>query len=351
MPESRSVRSTHVIHTVSCHAEGEVGDVITAGVDPPPGATLWDQRSWIAEDGVLRDFMLNEPRGGVFRHVNLLVPAKHPEAQMGFIIMEPEHTPPMSGSNSICVATVLLDAGILPMTEPVTHLVLEAPGGLVRLRADCRDGKAERIHVENLPAFAGPLDQRLEVEGLGTLTVDIAWGGDSFVVVNPAALELDLVPENAKALARLGTRIADAATRQLGFDHPDLPDWRHISFCLFAGKPEHRADGLRVRSAVSIAPGKLDRSPTGTALSARMALLHARGEMAVGDVLTAVSVLDTEFRGTILGETSVGGLPAIRPEISGRAWITGTHQHMLDPDDPFPRGYRLSDTWPMPGRD
>ena len=134
------MRSRKIVHVVSCHAEGEVGDVIVGGVAPPPGETLWEQRTWIANDQILRNFMLNEPRGGVFRHVNLLVPAINPEAQMGWIIMEPEDTPPMSGSNSICVATVLLDSGIIPMTEPVTKMTLEAPGGLVRVIAECENG-------------------------------------------------------------------------------------------------------------------------------------------------------------------------------------------------------------------
>ena len=174
------MRSIRTIHVISAHAEGEVGDVIVGGVAPPPGETIWEQRRWIAEDGTLRNFVLNEPRGGVFRHVNLLVPPKHPEADAAFIIMEPEDTPPMSGSNSICVSTVLLDSGILPMHEPVTEITLEAPGGLVRVRAECKNGKAERIFVQNLPSFAERLDAKLEVEGLGTLTVDTAYGGDSF---------------------------------------------------------------------------------------------------------------------------------------------------------------------------
>src|SRR5579862_8817717 len=165
------MRTSQVIHVVSCHAEGEVGDVIVGGVAPPPGATLWEQSRFIAHDGRLREFLLNEPRGGVFRHFNLLVPPKDPRAQMGFIIMEPEDTPPMSGSNSICVATVLLDCGILPMTEPETRLVLEAPGGLVEVVAQCRNGKAERITVTNVPSFADRLGARLEVEGIGTLIV------------------------------------------------------------------------------------------------------------------------------------------------------------------------------------
>lgn len=338
------MRSTKTVHVVSAHAEGEVGDVIVGGVLPPPGDTLWEQSRWIARDQGLRNFVLNEPRGGVFRHVNLLVPPKDPLAQMGFIIMEPEDTPPMSGSNSICVATVLLDTGILPMTEPVTEMVLEAPGGLVRVRAECRDGKALRVAVENLPSFAQRLDASLEVEGLGTLTVDTAYGGDSFVAVDAGALGLSLAPDEAHDVARLGVRITAAANGSLGFEHPER-DWRHISFCLFAGPLERTPEGLRARQAVAIRPGKVDRSPTGTALSARMALLHARGEMGDGERLTAVSLIGSTFAGRILGTTTVGGRPAIRPEIAGRAWITGIHQHLLDPADPWPEGYRLSDTW------
>lgn len=339
------MRSTKTVHVISAHAEGEVGDVIVGGVAPPPGETLWEQSRFIARDKTLRHFMLNEPRGGVFRHVNLLVPPKNPAADAAFIIMEPEDTPPMSGSNSICVATVLLDSGILPMVEPVTDITLEAPGGLVKVRAECRNGKAERIFVRNLPSFAERLDAALEVEGLGTLTVDTAYGGDSFVIVDAAAMGFSLVPDEAHDIAKLGVRITNAANAALGFRHPENPDWKHFSFCLFAGPLTRDEHGLRAGAAVSIQPGKVDRSPTGTALSARMAVLHRRGLMKEGERLTAVSLIGSTFTGEILGTTTVGPLPAILPEISGRAWITGTHQHMLDPSDPWPEGYRLSDTW------
>ncbi len=341
------MRSTKVIHVVSCHAEGEVGDVITGGVAPPPGDTLWQQRNHIAKDQTLRNFVLNEPRGGVFRHVNLLVPPKHPDAQMGFIIMEPEDTPPMSGSNSICVSTVLLDSGIIPMVEPVTEMVLEAPGGLVRVRAECRDGKAQSITVQNLPSFAGALAQTLTVPGFGEITVDTAYGGDSFVVVDAQSLGFGLDAAEAGMLAKLGVQITNAANEQLRFHHPENPEWAHFSFCLFAGPLKRAGANLSAKAAVAIQPGKIDRSPTGTAASARMALLHAKGEMAVGETFTAESIIGSTFQGRIAGTTTVGGTPAIIPEITGRAWITGTHQHMLDPDDPWPEGYRLSDTWPV----
>jgi proline racemase len=273
------MRSSKTIHVISCHAEGEVGDVIVGGVTPPPGKTLWEMRDWIARDQTLRNFMLNEPRGGVFRHVNLLVPPKDPRADAAFIIMEPEDTPPMSGSNSICVATVLLDGGLLPMFEPETHLPLEAPGGLGKVRAECQDGKAQRIFVQNLPSFVDQLDAPLQVEGLGKIRVDTAYGGDSFVVVQAQDLGLELTADNAATLARLGVQITNAANAQLGFHHPENPAWDHISFCLFAGPITRDGQTLHAKSAVAIQPGKVDRSPTGTAVSARMALLDLRGEM------------------------------------------------------------------------
>ena len=339
------MRSSKTIHVISAHAEGEVGDVIVGGVQPPPGDTLWAQSRWIAQDNPLRNFVLNEPRGGVFRHVNLLVPPKDPRADAAFIIMEPEDTPPMSGSNSICVATVLLDAGIIPMQEPETRMVLEAPGGLVQVRAECKDGKAERIFVQNLPSFAADLGLTLEVEGIGTLTVDTAYGGDSFVIVDAEALGLKLVEDEAHFLAKMGVKITNAANAQLQFHHPENPDWTHFSFCLFAGPVTRDGTELRAGSAVAVQPGKVDRSPTGTALSARMAVLHAKGEMMLEDRLTIVSVIGSTFVGRIVGETTVGSRAAVIPELSGRGWITGIHQHMLDPTDPWPQGYRLSDTW------
>jgi trans-L-3-hydroxyproline dehydratase len=343
------MRSSKIIHLVSCHAEGEVGDVIVGGVAPPPGDTLWEQSRFISRDGALRAFMLNEPRGGVFRHVNLLAPPKDPRAQMGFIIMEPEDTPPMSGSNSICVATVLLDSGILPMKEPQTHLTLETPGGLISVVADCRDGKAERIHVRNVPSFADKLDATIEVAGVGALKVDTAYGGDSFVIVDAQALGFSIRPDEARDLAEAGVKITAAANEQLGFIHPENAGWRHISFCQFAGPLTLENGALTGANAVVVRPGKIDRSPTGTGCSARMATLHARGLMSVGDRYLARSIIGSEFDCRIEATTTIASRAAITPIVSGRAWITGTHQHLLDPADPWPLGYRLADTWPRYG--
>ena len=342
------MRTSRVIHTVSCHAGGEVGDVIVGGVAVPPGATVLERARHLARDDRLRRFVLNEPRGGVFRHANLLVPPVHPDADAAFVIMEPEDVPPMSGSNAICVATVLLETGIVEMHEPETRLTLEAPGGLVEVRARCRDGKAERVEIRNLPSFADRLDARVEVEGLGTLAVDTAFGGDGFVVVDAAALGLSLGPDEARELAALGVRTVRAANDQLGLSHP-TGLWDHLSFCLFVADARRVGGRFEARHAVAIRPGKIDRSPTGTAVSARMAILAARGEMGPGDAYLARSIIGSEFEGRIAGTVRVGDRDAIVPLVAGTAWLTGTHQHTLDPDDPWPLGYRLSDTWPAGG--
>ncbi len=336
----------NAVEIVHCHAEGEVGDVIIGGVSPPPGETVWEQAQWIAKDQSLRNFVLNEPRGGVFRHVNLLVPAINPKAFMGWIIMEPEDTPPMSGSNSICVATVLLETGMIPMQEPETRFSLEAPGGLVDIQAQCRNGKAENITVKNVPSFVDRLDAHLEVEGIGTLKVDTAYGGDTFVLVDSATAGFDLSPDEARDICVAGIKITVAANEQLAFRHPGNPDISQLSFCQFT-RPVVEEGGQKIgKNTVVIRPGKLDRSPTGTGLSARLAVMHARGEAKVGDTLLARSIIDSEFLGRIEEEVLVGNKPAIRPSISGRAWLTGRSQLTLDTNDPWPEGYRLSDTWP-----
>jgi len=340
------MRSSKAIQIVGCHAEGEVGDVIVGGVEPPPGDTVWEQSRFIARDGTLRNLVLNEPRGGVFRHVNLLVPAKCPEAQMGFIIMEPEDTPPMSGSNAICVATVLLDTGIVAMTEPETRLVLEAPAGLIEVTARCRCGKAEAITLTNVPAFADRLQVPMELPGAGTIVVDTAFGGDSFVMADAKSLGFAVVADEARDLAVVGRKLVAAANEQLGFRHPVLSGWDRISFAFLTGQLEREAGTLTSRNACVINPGKIDRSPTGTGCSALMAVLHAKGLMRSGERFIGRSIIESRFTGRIEAETKLADRPAIIPSITGRAWITGTSTHMVDPDDPWPQGYKIADTWP-----
>ncbi len=246
----------------------------------------------------------------------------------------------------MCVSTVLLETGIIPMQEPVTKLYLEPPGGLIEVTAECRNGKVERVSVRNVPSFADRLDATIEVAGVGSMTVDIAYGGDSFVIADAKALGFGITRDEALDIATMGIKITKAANEQLGFRHPEK-DWGHISFCEIAAPVEMVGGILTGANAVAIQPGKIDRSPCGTGCSARMAVLHAKGQMKVGDRFIGTSILGGRFDCRIDQEVIIGGKKGISPIISGQAWITGTHQHMLDPTDPYPAGYRLSDTWPM----
>lgn len=337
------MHSRRNISVVGCHAGGEIGDVIVGGVLPPAGATVFEQMQNLRRDDHLRRMLICEPRGSVARHVNLIVPATRSDCDAGFIIMEPTEYPPMSGSNTICVVTVLLETGMLPMQEPQTVLRLEAPGGPVVARATCQDGRVLAVEVENVPSFAHRLGVKLEVPGLGRITVDIAYGGMFYAMANAQELGFKLEPGEARALSEVGEKIRQAAREQLGVVHPENPQIRGVSIVQIA--EPFQGVGRVSRNAVVIAPGRLDRSPTGTALSARLAVLHARGQMEVGDAMIQSSVIGSEFEGRIKAAAKVGDLAGVIPAIRGRAWITGLHHYFLDPQDPYPQGFILSDTW------
>jgi proline racemase len=252
----------------------------------------------------------------------------------------------MSGSNTICVVTVLLETGMIPMHEPETTVRLEAPAGIVEVRARCADGRCESVELTNVPCFVERLDAELEVEGLGTIIVDVAFGGMWYAIADAAALGFALVPAEARELSRVGELIRVAAREQLPCAHPENADIAGVSIVQIA--EPWRGVGKTTRNAVVVAPGRLDRSATGTGLSARMAALHARGLLQVGETMTHASVLGTTFDGRVASQTTVGGRTAIVPAIRGSAWITGVTQVLVDPTDPFPEGYLLSDTWPGP---
>ncbi len=338
------MRARRAITVVGCHAAGEVGNVVVGGVLPPTGATVFEQMQALARDDSLRRLLLREPRGSVAVHANLVVPPTRSDCAAGFIIMEPTEYPPMSGSNTMCVATVLLETGMVEMKEPETTLRLEAPAGLVEVTARCRDGKCESVELTNVPCFADRLDAPLEAEGLGSLVVDVAFGGMWYAIADAQALGFELEPSEARDLSVAGELIHAAAREQLPCVHPENPEIAGVSVVQLA-EPWRGTDAV-TRNAVVVSPGRLDRSATGTGLSARMAVLHARGLMRLGDAMTHASVLGTTFEGRIAGETSVGGRPAIVPAIRGSAWITGITQVLVDPGDPFPQGYLLADTWP-----
>jgi trans-L-3-hydroxyproline dehydratase len=338
------MRARRSLTVVGCHAGGEVGNVVVGGVLPPRGDTVFEQMQALRADDSLRRLLLREPRGSVAVHANLIVPATQPGCDAGFIIMEPTEYPAMSGSNTICVATVLLETGMVELREPETHLRLEAPAGVVEVRARCRNGRVESVELTNVPAFAEHLDAPLEVDGMGTVTVDVAFGGMWYAIADAAALGFAIEPHEARELANVGELVRAAAREQLACVHPENPGIAGVSIVQLA--EPWQGVGRVTRNAVVVAPGRLDRSATGTGLSARMAVLHARGAMRVGDAMTHASAIGSTFDGRIVAETAVGGRAAIVPAIRGSAWITGVSELYVDADDPFPEGYLLSDTWP-----
>ncbi|MEM7093087.1 MAG: proline racemase family protein [Actinomycetota bacterium] len=338
------------------HAEGEPGRVIVDGMPELPAGTMLQKMRWLeANRDDIRLRMLREPNGYPALCANAIVPSDHPDADAGFIIMEQAEYPPMSGSNTICVATALLESGLIPIVEPVTELTLEAPAGLIRIRAECRDGKVTKVRFRNVASFALALDVPVEVPTIGIVSVDIAWGGMFYAVADGDALGIDLSAANGMEIARTGELIRQATLEQHPVVHPDDPSITGPTISQLHGAPT--VAGAHRRNAVTVSTGPvdwdrpetwrgaLDRCPCGTGTSAAMALRYARGELAVGDRFVHEGPLGTTFDCRVLDETTIGGQPAIVPEIGGQGWITGRTEYLLDPTDPFPEGYRVGDIW------
>lgn len=340
------MRLTRLVTVVGAHAEGEVGRVITGGVFPPQGRTMFDKMIAMERDSAwVRDMLLFDPRGSVNAAVNLITPPVEPGSDFGMIVMESDYFVPMSGSNLICTVTVALETGVIPMTEPVTRVRVDTPAGPVDVTAECRDGKCRSIAFRNVPSFVMHRDRQVEIAGLGTFRVDVAYGGMIYCIIDARDLGLALSRDEGRDLVALGERIKAAAAAQLPSVHPDNPRIHTINQTLFAG-PLATIDGiLTSKNAVIVSPGRIDRCPCGTGSSARLALLHARAEVAVGEPFRHLSILDTAFDCQVLETATIGGVPAVIPEIRGRAWLTGISTYGIDPEDPFPNGYRLSDTW------
>ncbi|TME83580.1 MAG: hypothetical protein E6I45_03395 [Chloroflexi bacterium] len=350
------MRLSRMIQAVDLHAAGEPGRVIVGGVLDVPGDSMYEKMAWLrANVDDLRLRMLREPRGYPASCCNLILPPTRPEADAGFVIMEQVEYPGMSGTNTICVVTTLLETGMLPMVEPVTELTLEAPAGLIRVRAECTGGKVRAVTFLNVPAFAAHLDAVIEVPTLGTLTVDVAYGGMFYVIADAEPLGFRLTPDEGRDIVRVSEMIKAAAADQLPVTHPEQPGFSGITIAELAGPPHDPAnDG---RNVVTVSTGKLDwdkpstwtgvidRSPCGTGTCARMAVLHARGQLALDEDFRHEGILGTVFTGRLVEETTVGDRPAVVPTLTGRAWITGFASYVVDPEDPYPDGFTVGDIW------
>ncbi|KAL2690096.1 hypothetical protein Neosp_004164 [[Neocosmospora] mangrovei] len=328
MPFKRS------FNTVGVHCGGEVCDVVVGGVRDVPGKTMYEKMMyfWKNEDH-LRNLLLNEPRGCSAMCHNLVLPPCNPEADYGFIIMEHEDYPPMSGANTVATATCLLETGMVPMQEPETVVKLDTPAGLVTVYANCENGKCKSVRFHNVPAFVFALDKEVTVPGLGAVKVDIAYGGMIYVLVDAASVNLKIKNTNGAQLVEVGERIKRAVVEQTKWAHPENSSITSITVLEFTEPLEPYKDGKKAVNTVVVSPGRLDRSPCGTGTCARLAVLHARGELA------------EEFIGKVEGTTKVGDYPAVYPSVTGNAWITSFKQVVLDATDPFPEGFRVGDVW------
>ena len=350
------MRFNSMITAVDAHACGEPGRVITGGVPHVPGATMFEKMQWLHRNyDWLRLLMLREPRGYPALCCNVILPPTHPDADAGFVIMEQTEYPAMSGSNTICVTTVLLETGIIPMVEPVTELILEAPAGLIRVRADCHNGKVTQVTFRNVPAYAAHLDAVIDVPQLGKVTVDVAWGGMYYAIADAAQFGVELTPENGAEVVRISAMIRQAATEQLPVVHPLNPDIRNVSISQLSAPPvnpkAHRRNAVTVASGLldwsrpSTWTGVMDRSPCGTGTCAKMATLHARGLLGLNEDFVHESIIGTLFTGRLIEETRLGPYNAVVPTVGGQGWITGIAQYVLDPTDPFPEGFIVGDIW------
>ncbi|RSL47985.1 hypothetical protein CEP53_009714 [Fusarium sp. AF-6] len=344
------MRTLRYISIVGCHAEGEVGDVIVGGVRDVPGKTMYEKLVHCRDkEDSLRQLILNEPRGRSSMNTNLLLPPTDPRADAGLLIMESTEYAHMSGSNAICTATVLLETGMVPMKEPVTELALDTAAGLVTVKAQCEAGKCKSVSVENVPSFVDTLDLQVDVPGLGVVSVDIAWGGMWYAFVKASDLGLKIESDNGAKLVELGERVKDYVKAKHTPIHPENDGIRGVTVISITEDLKEEEGCKTAMNTVVVSPGRLDRSPCGTGTCARMAVLHARGLLKVGEIFKHRSVIGTEFISHIRGTTQVGDRQAVSPTIQGRAWISSYKQIVLDPTDPFPEGFRVGDQWHVSG--
>lgn len=333
------MRSSRVFHAVDSHTEGMPTRVITGGVGTLPGETMFERRQWFIEhsDG-LRRLLMNEPRGHSAMSGAILQPPTRPDADAGVLFIEVSGCLPMCGHGTIGVATVLVETGIVEVTEPTTTIRLDTPAGLVTADVAVRDGAAESVTIRNVPSFSYQLDASVDVPGHGPIRYDLAYGGNFYAILDLDLLGIPFDRGHKQRILDAGLAIMDAINEQQRPTHPANPA---IDICHHVQFLAPGSDAKHSRHAMAIHPGWFDRSPCGTGTSARMAQLHARGELPLDTDFVNESFIGTRFVGRLVEETTVGGLPAVVPTVTGRAWITGTAQYMLDPTDPFPEGFEL----------
>ncbi|HEY0168782.1 MAG TPA: proline racemase family protein [Jatrophihabitans sp.] len=333
------MRSIRTLHAVDSHTEGMPTRVIVGGVGVLPGDTMAQRRvNFMQNMDDLRTLLMFEPRGHAAMSGAILQPATRPDCDWGVLYIEVSGCLPMCGHGTIGVATVLVETGMVPVVEPVTTIRLDTPAGVVVAEVAVCDGAARAVTIRNVASFSLALDQQVDVPGLGAVDYDIAFGGNFYAILELDKLGLTFDRAQQQGIAEAGLAIMEAINTSKSPVHPEDPDitgCHHVQFLAPGSTARHS------RHAMAIYPGWFDRSPCGTGTSARMAQLHARGELGLHTDFVNESFIGTRFIGRLVEQTTVGDLSAVVPAITGRAWITGTAQYLLDPTDPFPAGFRF----------
>ena len=270
-----------------------------------------------------------------------MTPACGPRADVGFIVLQPDQAHAMSGSNAMCATTAVLETGMVPMVEPVSVVTFDTAAGLVRATATCAGGKVVKVTLDMPPSFVAQRDAVIETAEWGPLRYDLCFGGVFYALVDVAQIGLTIAPENARALAMTGVDLRNRIAAVEPALHPTVPALNGLSYVMFRSD---EPDGA-LRTCTTLRPGRADRSPCGTGSNSNMAVRHARGLVRPGDKVVSRSIIGGEFVTEFVEETQVGPYKATRNRVSGQAWIYGISQIALDPTDPFPLGFTLSDTW------
>ncbi|MGI9350891.1 MAG: proline racemase family protein [Rhizobiaceae bacterium] len=330
------------LHMTEVHAEGEVGRVVTGGMPVIPGKTLIEKfRHLNSSEDTLRRGLVLEPRSSPAGSTNLLFPPENPDNHAGFIVLQPDQAHAMSGSNAICVTTALLETGIVEMQEGENLVKLETAAGLVVAKANCSVGKCNHVTLTMPASFVEYLDYELETQEWGTIKADISYGGVFYAILDASELGLEIKPAAARELSDAGMKLRQLFNDAVNVIHPQNPDISGIAYVMFRGCDK---DGA-VRTATTMWPGRLDRSPCGTGNSAYLAVRAARGEVTEGDEYISRSTISSLFKVRFSATSNVGDKTAVIPEITGRGWIYGMHQIGFDPTDPFRDGFAMTDTW------
>lgn len=336
------MKINRVFSTIDTHTGGEPTRTVIGGLPFIPGKTVVEKMHYLKENmDWVRTALMFEPRGHSVMSGVILTEPTHPEADIGVIFIETGGYLPMCGHDTIGVSTALVETGMVKVQEPFTEITLDTPAGLTRVKVKVEGGKARSVTFRNIPSFVFAQGVEVDVPGYGKIKMDVSYGGNVYAILPADAVGLEILPENASEIIEKGALVRMAVNSQVKIQHPDKSFINECTHVEFYGQPS-KSSGADLKNAVFFADGGIDRSPCGTGTSAKVATLYAKGELKLDEEFVHESIIGSIFRARAVEETKVGPYRAIIPEVTGSAYIMGTSQFLLDPDDPHRNGFLLS---------